>query len=99
MVPLQDRNPTTRTAYVTYALVLINILVFVYELTLSPQELAAFFREWAVVPAELTASFRGGGHLFAAPRMGNAIYLAIFARGLFASWRQHALFVGFRQQC
>lgn len=59
MVPLQDRNPTTRTAYVTYALVLINILVFVYELTLSPQELAAFFREWAVVPAELTASFRG----------------------------------------
>lgn len=59
MVPLQDRNPTTRPAYVTYALVLINILVFVYELTLSPQELVAFFREWAVVPAELTASFRG----------------------------------------
>lgn len=59
MVPLQDRNPTTRTAYVTYALVIVNILIFLYQLTLSPQELAAFFREWAVVPIELTASFRG----------------------------------------
>jgi Uncharacterized membrane protein (homolog of Drosophila rhomboid) len=59
VVPLQDRNPTTRTAYVTYALVIVNILVFLYQLTLSPQELAAFFREWAVVPIELTASFRG----------------------------------------
>ncbi|MGQ9837491.1 MAG: rhomboid family intramembrane serine protease [Cyanobacteriota bacterium] len=59
MVPLQDRNPTTRTAYVTYALLIINIVVFTYELTLSSRELAAFFSEWAVVPVELTASFQG----------------------------------------
>ncbi|NJL35973.1 MAG: rhomboid family intramembrane serine protease [Leptolyngbyaceae cyanobacterium SM1_4_3] len=59
MVPLRDDNPTQITPYVTYGLILLNILVFFYEASLSPPALEAFFREWAVVPAELTASFQG----------------------------------------
>jgi membrane associated rhomboid family serine protease len=59
VVPLRDDNPTQITPYVTYGLILLNVLVFFYEASLSPPALEAFFREWAVVPAELTASFQG----------------------------------------
>lgn len=59
MVPLRDENPIRITPYVTLALIAINVLVFLYELSLSQPELLSFFQAWAVVPAELTASFRG----------------------------------------
>ncbi len=59
MVPLRDDNPTRITPYVTYGLILLNILVFLYQLTMTPPELQAFFRTWAVVPSQLTASFQG----------------------------------------
>ncbi len=60
MVPLKDDNPIQITPYVTYGLIAINVLVFLYELTLSPMELMTFFRTWAVVPEQLTASFQLG---------------------------------------
>lgn len=59
MVPIRDDNPTRTTAYVTYALILINILVFIYEASLMGPRLESFFDTWAVVPAELTASLAG----------------------------------------
>lgn len=58
MVPLRDDNPTQTVPYVTYTLIAINVLVFGYELSLGPA-LDPFFRTWAVVPRELTASFSG----------------------------------------
>ncbi len=58
MVPLRDNNPTRTTPYVTYVIIVLNILVFLYELTLGP-DLDEFFRIWAVVPSQLTASFQG----------------------------------------
>lgn len=59
MVPLRDQNPTQITPYVTYILIGLNIAVFLYEISLSPPQLDVFFKLYAVVPAELTASFRG----------------------------------------
>lgn len=59
MVPLRDDNPTTITPYVTYGLIAANVLAFIYELTLTPQQLDGFFHLAAVVPRELTASFSG----------------------------------------
>ena len=59
MVPIRDNNPTQITPYVTYGLILINLAVFVYELTLSGPELERFSQTWAVVPQELTANFQG----------------------------------------
>ncbi|HEY9693151.1 MAG TPA: rhomboid family intramembrane serine protease [Oculatellaceae cyanobacterium] len=59
MVPLRDDNPIQITPYVTYGLIVANILIFLYELTLNPQLLNGFFHIWAVVPDELTASFNG----------------------------------------
>ncbi len=59
MVPLRDNNPTKLTPYVTYGLIAANIIIFIYELTLAPQQLNGFFHLAALVPRELTASFEG----------------------------------------
>ena len=59
MVPLRDENPISITPYVTYGLILINVAVFIYELSLNPVQLDGFFHLFAVVPKELTASFSG----------------------------------------
>ncbi len=59
MVPLRDDNPTRITPYVTYGLIAVNILVFLYEISLPPPALDQFFRTWAVVPRELTLALEG----------------------------------------
>jgi membrane associated rhomboid family serine protease len=57
VVPLRDENPTRSTPYVTYGLIILNILVFLIEIRLPPDQLEQFFDTWALVPAQLTESF------------------------------------------
>ena len=59
MVPLKDENPTRITPYVTYGLIILNVVIFAYEATLVGSGLDSFFHTWAVVPDELTASLQG----------------------------------------
>lgn len=59
MVPIRDNNPTTITPIVTYGLIAANVLAFVYEANLPPQQLDTFFHLAAIVPRELSASFAG----------------------------------------
>ena len=59
MVPLNDNKPTETTAYVTYTLIGINIVVFWHEINLRSEELAQFFQYYAIVPKQLTAGFNG----------------------------------------
>lgn len=59
MVPIRDNNPTSITPYVTYGLIAANVLVFLYEASLPPQQLNGFFELAAIVPRELSASFAG----------------------------------------
>lgn len=60
MVPLKDYNPTQRTAYVTYGLIVLNVVMFLYELSLPAQGLTHFFQAWAVVPMEFSTSLTTG---------------------------------------
>jgi len=60
VVPLRDNNPTQTTAYITYALIVLNVVIFLFEISLTPPQLNAFLQEWAVVPRELTSSFVNG---------------------------------------
>lgn len=71
MFPIGDDNPTRRTAYVTYGLMALNIVVFFYEMSLQGQAVVTrnnqvlgsaldyFLRDWAVVPLQLTQSLSG----------------------------------------
>jgi membrane associated rhomboid family serine protease len=55
MFPLRDTVPGRRPPVVVWALVFINVLVFLYEVHLSPQALHQFIDQYAMVPARLTA--------------------------------------------
>jgi membrane associated rhomboid family serine protease len=50
MLPLYDDNPSRSRPWVTYALIVINVLVFLYQISLPDAALAHFVYEYAVVP-------------------------------------------------
>ncbi|MBE9064517.1 rhomboid family intramembrane serine protease [cf. Phormidesmis sp. LEGE 11477] len=64
MVPLRDDNPVSITPVVVYALLALNVVVFVHQLMLQGSfgeaGLQQFFDTWAIVPAQLTNSFATG---------------------------------------
>jgi len=91
MLPLKDDNPTWRRPYVTYGLIVLNVLVFLYELGLG-RSLQRFIFYYGVIPAEFThpttfrvspifpfnlftSMFLHGGFMHVA---GNMLYLWIF---------------------
>ena len=84
MIPIQDNIPTRKAPIVNWTLIAINIAVFMYELTLSRNELELFFHTWGLLPTDivhfqfekiLTSMFIHGGfaHLF-----GNMLFLYVF---------------------
>jgi membrane associated rhomboid family serine protease len=80
MIPLRDVIPSRTTPVVTIALIVLNALVFVYQLSLGPQ-INAFVAEYGLVPARfslttlVTSMFLHGGLLHFG---GNMLYLWIF---------------------
>jgi len=87
MFPIRDHNPSERTPYVTYALIAINVVVFLsyWSLFKDPRALNRFFYDWALIPGLLTHEgaysglftmmFLHGGVLHLA---GNMLFLWIF---------------------
>jgi len=53
MLPLKDLNPTRRTPFITYALIAINVLVFLWEQLYSVADLQDIFLRLSVVPANV----------------------------------------------
>ena len=85
MLPIGDDNSErTRFPVVTYGLIALNVLVFIYELILG-RGLEAFLNEWGSVPAEImrgedlhalfTSMFLHAGF---AHLLGNMFFLKIF---------------------
>jgi membrane associated rhomboid family serine protease len=58
MIPIHDENPTHSTPIVVYALITINVVVFLHQITLGAG-LDGFMQLYAVIPQQLTASFDG----------------------------------------
>lgn len=83
MFPLRDVIPSRTTPVVTFSLILLNAVAFLYEWTLPPHALGAFITAWGIVPAEVatapvtlvTAMFLHSG---AAHLAGNLLFLWIF---------------------
>lgn len=91
MIPLRDENPTNTIPFVTLGIIAINILVFIYELSLGDQ-LQAKINQFAVIPynlmhftspaqllALITALFLHGGF---AHILGNMLYLWVFGNNI-----------------
>jgi membrane associated rhomboid family serine protease len=80
VIPLRDIVPSRTTPFVTIALIAINVLVFLFELSLG-RAVNAFTMYWGLVPAAFswvtvfTSMFLHGGLLHVG---GNMLYLWIF---------------------
>ncbi len=93
MIPLNDLNPVRRTPLLTWGLIALNVLVFLWELRLPESELMQVFTRISIVPAQAAAApfaletqldvirsmFLHGGwaHL-----LGNMLYLYLFGDNL-----------------
>ena len=81
MIPLKDVVPSRTVPFVTIAFIVLNSLVFVFELSLPNGVDELFFRVYGVVPADftflsvLTSMFLHAGWLHF---LGNMLYLWIF---------------------
>lgn len=87
MIPLRDENPTERTPLVTWALILVNAVLFVYELTLGPG-LEPFLQQAAFVPARALGE---GGPGLASD--GGSALLSMFLHGGWAHFLGNMLFL------
>jgi membrane associated rhomboid family serine protease len=56
LIPLRDKNPTHRIPFVNVSIILANVAVFIYELSLGERELERFFLQFGVVPQYVTTA-------------------------------------------
>lgn len=86
MIPIGDDNiPGAKFPIVNVLLIVINVIVFLFEVSLDPNALQAFINHWAVIPTNIlagkdwitliTGMFLHGGWLHL---IGNMLFLAIF---------------------
>ena len=59
MIPFRDNIPSRRYPFVTVGLILVNAVAFLYELSLSPQDLRELIDTSAVTPARLSLTGQG----------------------------------------
>jgi membrane associated rhomboid family serine protease len=85
MIPLRSSERVYSRTVVTPTLIAINVLCFLYELSLSDRGLLNFTMQWGIVPDQLnlasllTSMFLHGGwaHL-----LGNMLFLWVFGRNI-----------------
>lgn len=83
MFPISDDDPRGRgLPIVTFLLIAVNALVFLYELTLSQPGLEQLFQTWGVVPARILNAFSHPG----APGSLQAFLTLITSQFLHMGW-------------
>jgi membrane associated rhomboid family serine protease len=87
MIPLRSTERVNSKTFATGALIALNVLVFLYQATLDPDQLTSFAETWGIVPdaisghlyALLTSMFLHGGWLHLG---GNMLFLWVFGRNV-----------------
>jgi len=100
-IPLKDENSSGKFAFVNIGLILANIAVFLYQLTLNPYAFRIFATANAMVPARIPAFLSGNGsfeaaflplvtsmflHAGIAHLLGNMLFLWIFGDNVEAAF-------------
>ena len=110
MIPLKDDAPRVSTPYVNYTLIVLNTLVFLFELSLGRQN-QQFVDVFGVVPARLTVVLFNHGYVpwdlvsqlgtrYVPPHGGHPadLHLDVSARLVAAPHLQHVGAVDLRRQ-
>jgi membrane associated rhomboid family serine protease len=87
MIPLRSTERIYATAVVTASLIGVNTIIFLYQATLSPNELNHLVSQWGIVPDRIqqnlpslfTSMFLHGGWMHL---IGNMLYLWVFGRNI-----------------
>ena len=91
MFPIRDHNPSEQVPFFTYALIAMNVAIFLsyWSLFNDPRALSDFWIDWAMIPAAVsngfqphtvfTSMFLHGGLMHLA---GNMLFLFIFGDNL-----------------
>ena len=81
MIPLRDTQPSYSTPFVTIAIIVANIMVFLHQVSLDPYELNHFIARYAIIPDRfqysdlLSSAFMHGGWMHL---IGNMWFLWIY---------------------
>jgi len=81
MIPLRDTQPSSSTPIVTIGIIVVNVLVFLHQVSLDPYESNHFIARYAVIPDRfqysdvITSMFMHGGWMHL---IGNMWFLWIY---------------------
>jgi membrane associated rhomboid family serine protease len=107
-IPLRDENPSGKFAFVNISLILANVGVFTYQLSLSPHVFKTFVLTNATVPARVSGYLAGHGsfeaaffplltsmflHAGFAHILGNMLFLWIFGDNVEAAFGHFAYLI------
>src|SRR6266851_8025286 len=87
MIPLRSTERTYSTAHVVRLLIGLNVLIFLYQVTMDPDTLVPFVERWGIVPDTIsqhlyslfTSMFLHGGWMHV---LGNMLFLWVFGRNV-----------------
>jgi membrane associated rhomboid family serine protease len=81
MIPLRDTQPSYSTPFVTIGIIVLNVMVFLHQISLDPYELNHFIARYAIVPDRfqyvdlISSMFMHGGWMHL---IGNMWFLWIY---------------------
>ena len=61
MIPIRNAVPTRYPPVITWMLIATNCLVFLFQNSLSPDELLLFLSQFALIPARYSEALASGG--------------------------------------
>ena len=82
MIPIRDDTPRYSTPFINYFLIGLNILVFLFEVSLDVRTRAAFLAQFGVVPAWITGAIPSYLHA----QQGFSLLPIVTSMFLHASW-------------
>ena len=84
MLPLRDDQPSYSTPYVTWFLIALNLLIYLFQYflqaTADPRSYELFMREFGEVPAHL-AAFLAGSPRYSLPEVVVPFFTSMFLHG------------------
>jgi membrane associated rhomboid family serine protease len=82
MIPLKNMDPQRRAPVVTVLLIVINCLVFFYQVSLAPHAANNFVMEYGLVPAKISSALAGTYH----GNLGDALFPLFSSMFLHGGW-------------